>query len=61
MATAPFVLDNSVLCGWILANQATVYGDAVATQLAQAVGGCASHPQAHQPAAELSGPGRRVR
>jgi hypothetical protein len=24
------VLDNSVLCGWILANQATPYSDAVA-------------------------------
>lgn len=29
MATAPFVLDNSVLCGWILANQANPYSDAV--------------------------------
>lgn len=29
-----FVLDNSVLCGWFLANQATAYGDAVAEQLA---------------------------
>lgn len=31
---SPFVLDNSVLCGWFLANQATAYGDAVAEQLA---------------------------
>lgn len=31
-----FVLDNSVLCGWFLANQATTYGDAVAEQLASA-------------------------
>ena len=30
IATTAFVLDNSVLCGWILANQATPYGDAVA-------------------------------
>ena len=28
-----FVLDNSVLCGWFLANQATTYGDAVAQRL----------------------------
>ena len=28
-----FVLDNSVLCGWFLANQATPYGDAVAEML----------------------------
>lgn len=28
-----FVLDNSVLCGWFLANQATAYGDAVAEML----------------------------
>ena len=30
-----FVLDNSVLCGWFLANQATPYTDAVARQLPQ--------------------------
>jgi len=30
IATTAFVLDNSVLCGWILANQATPYSDAVA-------------------------------
>jgi len=35
MVATPFVLDNSVLCGWFLANQATDYGDAVARQLAQ--------------------------
>jgi predicted nucleic acid-binding protein len=28
-----FVLDNSVLCGWFLANQATAYADAVAQRL----------------------------
>jgi len=28
-----FVLDNSVLCGWFLANQASPYGDAVAAML----------------------------
>lgn len=33
-ATEPgFVLDNSVLCGWFIANQATAYGDAVAERL----------------------------
>jgi len=31
-ATIPFVLDNSVLCDWFLASQATPYGDAVARQ-----------------------------
>ena len=30
IATTAFVLDNSVLCGWILANQATPYSDAIA-------------------------------
>lgn len=35
MASTPFILDNSVLCGWFLANQATDYGDAVARQLEQ--------------------------
>ena len=29
IATTAFVLDNSVLCGWILANQANPYSDAV--------------------------------
>jgi hypothetical protein len=36
-----FVLDNSVLCGWFLANQASDYGDAVAQQL--------RHVDAHAP------------
>lgn len=35
MASNPFVLDDSVLCGWFLANRATDYGDAVAKHLAQ--------------------------
>lgn len=35
MTSTPFVLDNSVLCGWFLANQATDYGDAVAELLQQ--------------------------
>lgn len=30
IATTAFVLDNSVVCGWILANQATPYSDAIA-------------------------------
>ncbi len=30
MPATPFVLDNSVLCGWFLANQASPYSDAVA-------------------------------
>ena len=30
IATTAFVLDNSVLCGWILATQATPYSDAAA-------------------------------
>ena len=29
----PFVLDNSVVCGWLLENQATHYADAVAGRL----------------------------
>jgi predicted nucleic acid-binding protein len=29
------VLDNSVLCGWFLANQATPYSDGVACQLSE--------------------------
>jgi predicted nucleic acid-binding protein len=28
-----FVLDNSVVCGWLLENQANAYSDAVAVQL----------------------------
>jgi len=31
----PFVLDNSVLCGWFLANQASPYSDGVARQLSE--------------------------
>jgi predicted nucleic acid-binding protein len=34
-ATTPFVLDNSVMCGWFLANQATPYSDSVARQLSE--------------------------
>ncbi|MFN7739873.1 MAG: hypothetical protein ACK5RA_06410 [Cyanobacteriota bacterium] len=30
IATTAFVLDNSVLCGWILANQATPHSYALA-------------------------------
>lgn len=29
----PFVLDNSVVCGWLLENQATPYTEAVAVAL----------------------------
>ena len=29
----PFVLDNSVVCGWFLENQATDYSDAIITRL----------------------------
>jgi predicted nucleic acid-binding protein len=29
----PFVLDNSVVCGWLLESQATAYADAVAERL----------------------------
>lgn len=28
-----FVLDNSVVCGWLLANQATPYSEAIAQRL----------------------------
>ena len=28
-----FVLDNSVVCGWFIENQASAYGDAIARQL----------------------------
>ena len=29
----PLILDNSVVCGWLLANQATPYSEAIATRL----------------------------
>lgn len=29
----PFVLDNSVVCGWVLQNQATPYSTAIAERL----------------------------
>lgn len=29
----PFVLDNSVVSGWFIGNQATPYGDAIAVRL----------------------------
>ncbi|HQY40052.1 MAG TPA: type II toxin-antitoxin system VapC family toxin [Giesbergeria sp.] len=29
----PMVLDNSVVCGWLLENQATPYSDAIAQRL----------------------------
>ena len=29
----PFVLDNSVVCGWFLDNQASAYSEAIATRL----------------------------
>ena len=29
----PFVLDNSVVCGWFIANQSTPYTEAVASHL----------------------------
>lgn len=29
----PFVLDNSVVCGWFVGNQKTAYSDAVAARL----------------------------
>lgn len=31
----PFVLDNSVVCGWLLADQATAYSGAIAKRLEQ--------------------------
>lgn len=31
-----FVLDNSVVCGWLLEDQATAYTDAVAARLENA-------------------------
>ena len=38
----PFVLDNSVLCGWLLESQASDYSEAVAE--------CLQHEQAFAPA-----------
>jgi predicted nucleic acid-binding protein len=35
MGASSFVLDNSMLCGWFLRNQASEYGDLVAGQLRQ--------------------------
>ena len=29
----PFVLDNSVVCGWFIQNQASAYGEAIAIHL----------------------------
>lgn len=29
----PFVIDNSVVCGWLIESQASTYGDAVAQRL----------------------------
>ena len=29
----PFILDNSVVCGWFLENQATPYSDAIIERL----------------------------
>jgi hypothetical protein len=29
----PFVIDNSIVCGWLFENQASDYGDAVAQRL----------------------------
>jgi len=29
----PFVLDNSVVCGWLLQNQASAYADAISQRL----------------------------
>ena len=29
----PFVLDNSIVCGWFLENQATAYSDAIIERL----------------------------
>jgi predicted nucleic acid-binding protein len=29
----PFVIDNSIVCGWLIENQASDYGDAVAQRL----------------------------
>lgn len=38
----PFVIDNSVVCGWLIESQASAYGDAVADLL--------QDDQAHAPA-----------
>ncbi len=38
----PFVLDNSVVCGWFLHNRANDYGEAIAQRL--------HHDRAHVPA-----------
>lgn len=32
----PFVIDNSVVCGWFLANQSTDYTEAIARRLLDA-------------------------
>ncbi|WP_332674270.1 type II toxin-antitoxin system VapC family toxin [Aromatoleum sp.] len=29
----PFVIDNSVICGWFMGNQATAYSDAIGDRL----------------------------
>lgn len=29
----PFVIDNSIVCGWLIESQASTYGDAVAQRL----------------------------
>lgn len=29
----PFILDNSIVCGWFLENQSTAYSDAIAERL----------------------------
>jgi hypothetical protein len=29
----PFVIDNSIVCSWLIENQASDYGDAVAQRL----------------------------
>ena len=29
----PFVIDNSVVCGWFIRQQASAYGDAIAERL----------------------------
>lgn len=38
----PFVVDNSIVCGWFIQNQASPYADAIATRL--------EHDRAHAPA-----------
>lgn len=27
----PYVIDNSIVCGWFIQNQASAYGEAVAS------------------------------